>query len=126
VAVGADCRMGARAPWGGLELYAANGALEITDVDHASGYPTRFAIHQRGGASEEVAATLADQPYLRGPHLSIEEPHVYVDIMDLVDAIEEDRPPRATGEQARHVVEIIERAHTAARTGQAQTLTSSF
>jgi predicted dehydrogenase len=56
----------------------------------------------------------------------MEEPHVYVDIMDLVDAIQEDRPPRATGEQARHVVEIIERARIAARTGQAQELSSSF
>ncbi len=100
--------------------------MEITHVDHASAYPTRFVVHQRSGVLEEVAATLADQPYLRGPHLSIEEPHVYVDIMDLVDAIQEDRPPHATAEQARHVVEIIERAHAAARTGQAQILTSSF
>jgi predicted dehydrogenase len=46
--------------------------------------------------------------------------------MDLVDAILEDRPPRATGEQARHVVEIVERAHMAARTGQAQELATTF
>jgi predicted dehydrogenase len=125
VAVGADCRMGARAPWGGLELYGAAGALEVIDVDPASGYPTRFVIHGRG-AAEEVVATLGDQPYLRGAHLAIEEPHVYADIMDLVDAILEDRPPHATGEQARHVVEIIERAHVAVHTGQAQELVSTF
>jgi predicted dehydrogenase len=126
VAVGADCRMGARAPWGGLELYGRSGALEVVEVDQASGYPTRFVIHSRGQAAAEVVATLGDQPYLRGAHLEIEEPHVYADIMDLVDAILENRPPRATGEQARHVVEIIERAHVAARTGQAQILSSSF
>jgi predicted dehydrogenase len=126
VAVGADCRMGARAPWGGLELYGRSGALEVTDVDQASGYPTRFVVQGRGRAAEEVVATLGDQPYLRGAHLEIEEPHVYADIMDLVDAILEDRPPRATGEQARHVVEIVERAHAAARTGQAQELVSTF
>jgi predicted dehydrogenase len=69
---------------------------------------------------------LADQPYLQGEHLQIEEPHVYVDIMDLVDAIRDNRPPRATGEQARHVVEIIEKARLAIQTGQTQTLISSF
>jgi len=126
VAVGADSRMGARVPWGGLELYGATGALEVVDVDQASGYPTRFVVHGRGRAANEVVATLEDQPYLRGAHLAIEEPHVYADIMDLVDAIQEDRAPRATGEQARHVVEIVERAHAAARTGQAQELVSTF
>ena len=66
------------------------------------------------------------QPYLTGEHLEIEEPHVYADILDLADAIQENRDPRASGEQARHVVEIIEKAHAAAATGQTQTLQSSF
>ena len=126
VAVGADCRMGTRAPWGGLELYGRSGALEVTEVDQASGYPTRFVLRSRGQAVDEVVAMLGDQPYLRGAHLEIEEPHVYADIMDLADAILEDRPPRATGEQARHVVEIIERTHKAVQTGQTQMLISTF
>jgi predicted dehydrogenase len=124
VAVGSDVRGSARAPWGGLELYGTEGALEVTDVDQASGYPLRFML--RGRRSGEHAASLADQPYLRGEHLAIEEPHVYCDIMDLADAISEERAPRTTGEQARHVVEIIERAHIAAATGQAQELSSTF
>lgn len=124
-AVGSDVRGSSRAPWGGLELYGTHGAIEVADVDQASGYPTRFTVRGRQG-SREHAASLADQPYLTGAHLAIEEPHVYCDIMDLADAIREDRPPRATGEQARHVVEIIEAAHRAAATGQAQELTSSF
>ena len=61
-----------------------------------------------GQEDRAFSAQLSDQAYLKGEHLSIEEPHVYADIMDLVDAIKEDRPPLATGEQARHVVEIIE------------------
>jgi predicted dehydrogenase len=63
---------------------------------------------------------------LQGEHLAIEEPHVYADIMDLVDAIRDDRSPRATGEQARHVVEIIEKSLLAAQTGQTQELVSVF
>jgi predicted dehydrogenase len=84
----------------------------------------RFSV--RGKTTYEYVSHLSDQPYLRGEHLNIEEPHVYVDIMDLVDSIRDQRAPRATGEQARHVVEIIEAAHNSAATGQAQTLSSTF
>jgi predicted dehydrogenase len=121
VAVGSDCRGSALIPWGGLGLYGTAGALEVTYVDHNSGYPLRF-----NALGSEHSAALTDQPYLRGQHLAIEEPHVYVDIMDLVDAIRDDRAPRASGEQARHVVEIIERARVAAHTGQTQDLISTF
>jgi predicted dehydrogenase len=133
VATGADCRGSARTPWGGLSLYGTAGVLDVTSVDNASGYPLGFEV--RGGAwpetereqgTREYGAELSDQPYLGGEHLAIEEPHVYADIMDLVDAIGEDRPPGATGEQARHVVEIVECAQLAARTGQTQELTSTF
>jgi predicted dehydrogenase len=134
VAVGADCRGSAHIPWGGLGLYGRAGALEVIDVDQSSGYPLRFEVQggawgdaaRSGRSVHEEAAELSDQPYLHGEHLSLEEPHVYADIMDLVDAIQDDRPPRAAGEQARHVVEIIEKAQTAARTGQTQDLTSTF
>jgi predicted dehydrogenase len=121
VAVGADCRGSTLIPWGGLGLYGVAGTLEVIDVDHNSGYPLSFKIQ-----GDQYTAALTDQPYLRGEHLTIEEPHVYADIMDLVDAIRDDRAPRATGEQARHVVEIIERARVAAHTGQTQDLASTF
>jgi predicted dehydrogenase len=123
-AVGSNCRGSARIPWGGLGLYGTEGVLEITEVNHASGYPLSFEI--QGKDTGEHSAKLSDQPYLQGEHLEIEEPHVYADIMDLVDAIREDRPARSTGEQARHVVEIIEKARIAAHTGQTQELASSF
>ena len=42
--------------------------------------------------------------------------------MELADAIREERPCRATGEQARHVVEIVEAARRAIATGETQTL----
>jgi predicted dehydrogenase len=132
VAVGSDCRGSMSIPWGGMGLYGTAGALEITYVDHNSGYPLNFRVQSQawsaegGRAPREYTAALADQPYLQGEHVTIEEPHVYADIMDLVDAIRDDRAPRASGEQARHVVEIIERARVAAQTGQTQELTSTF
>jgi predicted dehydrogenase len=121
VAVGSDCAGSMAMPWGGLGLYGTAGTLETTHVDHSSGYPLSFKIK-----GDEYTSALTDQPYLRGEHLTIEEPHVYVDIMDLVDAIRADRAPRATGEQARHIVELIELARIAARTGQTQELASTF
>lgn len=134
VATGSNCRGSDRIPWGGMGLYGTEGVLEITDSDLASGYPLRFDV--QGGAwpagsapaGERYAwsAVLEDSPYIKGAHLTIEEPHVYADIMDLAEAIRDDRLPRATSEQARHVVEIIERVQVAARTGQTQALTSTF
>jgi predicted dehydrogenase len=124
VAVGSNCHGSGRIPWGGLGLYGTDGVLEVTEVNHASGYPIRFEVLAQ--RSQEYSVELSAQPYLQGEHLAIEEPHVYVDIMDLVDAIREDRPPRATGEQARHVVEIIEKSLMATQTGQTQELESVF
>ncbi len=123
-AIGANCRGSARIPWGGLGLYGTQGTLEVIDVDGASGYPLAYDV--RGSRSYQQRMEVDAQPYLTGEHLTIEEPHVYVDILDLVDAIQEERPPGASGEQARHVVEIIEKAHLAASNGQTQTLTSTF
>ncbi len=124
VAVGANCHGSPRIPWGGLGLYGTAGSLEVTDVEMTSGYPVAFDV--QGASPRAYTTTLAEQPYLRGEHLGIEEPHIYVDIMDLADAIREGRPPRAGGEQARHVVEIVEAAQRAARSGQTQHLQSSF
>jgi predicted dehydrogenase len=123
-AVGSNCQGSERLPWGSAGLYGTEGTLEITEVDQASGYPLRFAL--TGANAHTHTATLTDQSYLRGAHLTLEEPHVYADIMDLVDAIYEDRAPRATGEQARHVIELIEKAQIAAQQGQTQTLNTSF
>lgn len=129
VATGSNCHGSRRMPWGSLGLYGTAGTLEITEMDHASGYP--LACEVRGRAWQEaggqtLAAQITDQPHLQGEHASIEEAHVYADIMDLVDAIREDRAPGATGEQARHVVEIIEAGLRAMQTGCSQELTSSF
>ena len=119
-AVGTNSRGSSRIPWGGLGLYGTAGSLEVLTVDQASGYPLTFEL--RSQQAQTYSANLADQPYLQDGHLTLEEPHVYADIMDLVDAIQHDRPPKAGGEQARHVVEIIEKSLLAVKTGQVQTL----
>ncbi len=123
-AIGSNSRGNRRVPWGGLTLHGTDGVLDVLEVDHNSGYPTVFEV--QGQTTETYTTELTAQPYLKDAHLTIEEPHVYADIMELADSVLEDRAPRASGEQARHVVEIIEKARLAAQTGQTQTLVSSY
>jgi predicted dehydrogenase len=132
VAVGADCVGSSMNPWGGLSIHGTQGALEVTEVDPASGYPTQFVVRRGGswavaaGGADDVAMQLTDCPVLTPEHCEIEEPHLYVDIMELAAAIVEDRPCRATGEQARHVVEIIAAAQQAIASGETQTLVTTI
>jgi predicted dehydrogenase len=65
-------------------------------------------------------------PHVVGPHRTLEEQHVFEDIMQLVDWIREDKPTPVTAEHARHVIEIIEAAYRAAETGETQELTTTF
>jgi predicted dehydrogenase len=60
------------------------------------------------------------------PHMKIGEAHVFEDKMQLVDLIRDGKPPLATPEHARHVIEIIEAGYNAAGTGQTQTLKTTF
>ena len=124
VAVGSNCNGSQRIPWGGLGLYGTEGILEITEVHHESGYPTVFEVVNK--KHKTVKYKLTDQKYLESEHSSIEEQHVYVDIMDLADSIIEDRAPIATGEQAAHVVEIIEKTMASIETGKKQIIKSRF
>ncbi len=65
-------------------------------------------------------------PHVVGVHRLIEESHVFEDIMQLVDWIREERSTIVTAEHARHVIEIIEAAYRSARTGNTQTLRTTF
>jgi len=65
-------------------------------------------------------------PHVVGPHASIQESHVFEDIMQLVDWIREDKPTIVTAEHARHVIEIFDAAYRSAETGQAQMLRTTF
>ena len=65
-------------------------------------------------------------PHVRGRHRAIDESHVFEDIMQLVDSVLDGTPTPVTAEHARHVIDIIESAYRAARTGTRQELTTSF
>ena len=65
-------------------------------------------------------------PHVVGEHRSMEEAHVYEDIMQLVDLLLFDTPTTSTAEHARHVIEVFEKAYQSAETGQAQAVNSIF
>jgi len=82
-------------------------------------YPGREIADQGGGEQSLL-------PHVVGPHRTIDEAHVFEDIMQLADVVREGKPTPVTAEHARHVIEIIEAAYAAAETGQTQVLKTTF
>lgn len=53
--------------------------------------------------------------------------HIIADILEFVDCIVKDKEPTiATGERARHVIEVFEKAYLSAKTGKTQQLETTF
>ena len=65
-------------------------------------------------------------PHVVGAHREIGEQHVFEDVMQLVDWVNEGTPTAATAEHARHVIEIIDAAYRSADTGRAQELETTL
>lgn len=128
--------------WGSMGFYGAEGVIETLEIEPLSGHPIKLYIKSRhasraGGHPLGVALPLPATddgiyvpagrlPYVTPAHAAIPEPHVYADIMHCVDCIRDGTPPIPSGEQAAHVIEIIEKGYLAARTGQTQELESTF
>src|SRR5439155_2910860 len=65
-------------------------------------------------------------PHVVGPHRGLPEPHVFEDIMQLVDWVRDGVPTPVNAEHARHVIDIIESAYRAGQTGVTQELSTTF
>ncbi len=76
----------------------------------------------------EIAAGLHPLgPHVVGVHADMEENHVFEDMMQLVDWINDDNAkPIATAEHAAHVIEIFEAALRSSDTGHVQELKTTF
>ncbi|MGI8484797.1 MAG: Gfo/Idh/MocA family protein [Thermomicrobiales bacterium] len=86
-------------------------------------YPLKKLADEAGGGVQGAQVTL---PHVVGTHRDIGEQHVFEDIMQLVDWINDGKASPVTPEHARHVIEIIESAYRAAETGQTQKLVTTF
>jgi predicted dehydrogenase len=61
-----------------------------------------------------------------GVHCAMPESHVFEDMMELVDLVQDGTPPMGTPEHARHVIDIIEAGYRAAETALMQDLRTTF
>jgi predicted dehydrogenase len=118
--------------WGFIGLYGSSGTAEITGLAGSTAYPAQIEFSNVTAASGfgegTYTETLADSlpASLAGPHGEMDEAHIWADIRHLADCILNDTQPLAGADQARHVIEIIEKGYEAARTGQTQPLRTSF
>jgi predicted dehydrogenase len=88
----------------GFELHGDAGSLHLGSWQD---FDTSLEVQQRGAEYEAVKP-------LREPYPGIDWSRALV---DLAEAIDEDRPHRATGEHAAHVVEVLEAAKRSAEEG---------
>jgi predicted dehydrogenase len=81
-------------------------------------FDSRVLVSRTGSADDYDQVALLRAPY-RGIDWSAA-------LVDLAAAIRERRPPRASGEHAAHVVEILDAIDASARNGGAVDVRSSF
>jgi len=83
-------------------------------------YPGRALAEQSAEPAGEGNQWLL--PHVVGRHRELLEQHVFADVMQLADWVRLGTPSPVSAEHARHVIEIIEAAYRAARSGEAQVL----
>jgi predicted dehydrogenase len=130
VATGSYAAGGRLVPAGFLGVYGSCGSIETTRVDPLTWLPTQIEVRARksDGTVEDRAidCPLCEVPHLGGRHAELPEAQVHADIMHLVRCILEDTPPLPTLAQARHLVDVIDKATLAARTGVRECIESRF
>lgn len=103
--------------WGRLAISGSEGSLDVVP-GHGVEITSRLALAGtlgfKNGSFVVPSGGPGDIPGVVGRHVAIPESHVYADILHLADSLRENRTPLATGEHARHVVEIIEQGYQAA------------
>ncbi|MFB3826604.1 MAG: Gfo/Idh/MocA family protein [Bryobacteraceae bacterium] len=125
VASGNYCAEGQAIPAGFIGVYGSNGSIETSEVDPATWYPTRLEM-RAGGKLALMEGPLETIPGLAGAHAHLPEAQVYADIFHLVECLLEDKQPVSHPRQACHLVEVVEKAYEASRTGRTQSLHTTF
>lgn len=111
--------------FGAVTFYGTKGVIDGVLLN---GEPFDFP-----GREETVDAPITDWeaqmrvlPHVTGAHREIPESHVFEDIMQMVVSARDGTPTPVTGEQARHVIDIIESGYRAATSGRTQDLRTTF
>ncbi|WP_233097762.1 Gfo/Idh/MocA family protein [Dictyobacter vulcani] len=97
----------------GIEFHGDKGSLYLSDWQN---FNASVELAEFGGHYEPI-------PYVKEPYTGTEWSR---GVVDLAEAIQNNRPQRITGAQAAHVVEILCGIQESFRTGKPTTLTSTF
>lgn len=106
------------ASFGSPSFFGTNGSIA---GELLNGQPFDFP----GREMQAVHGINAVLPHYNERHPT-EEFHVFEDVLQLAEWVNDGKPTPATVEHARHVIEIIESAYRAAETGQRQELRTTF
>lgn len=134
--VGAQfCHFGRVLGWSFMGVYGSAGTFEISAMQPGTGYPGRIEFQGQPELNDvfgfpqgvlTATAMPASGTAFAGGHAELPEVHVWADIRHFGECILNHTEPLASGEHARHVIEIIEKGYAAARTGQTLELTTRF
>jgi len=94
-----------------IEIYGTEASLVVPDPNHFGG---QVELLKKGGEWTNIDT---DMPYADGNYRSI-------GLADMAHAIVEDRPHRANGDLALHVLEVMEAFDRATETGQVISITT--
>ena len=113
----------------GIEFHGDKGSLFLSNWHDFNG-TVEYANF--GGTWPDLNTTYEPLPYVKEPYAGNvkEDPHAGVEwsrgVLDMADAIKENRAQRITGAQAAHVVDIVCGIQTAFREGRRVEITSEF
>ena len=112
----------------GIEFHGDKGSLFLSDWHNFNG-----TVEYAGfsGTWPDSNTRYEPLPYVKEPYTgNVEDSHGGVEwsrgVVDMAEAIQENRPQRITGAQAAHVVEIVCGIQTAFREGRRVQITSEF
>ncbi len=113
----------------GIEFHGDKGSLFLSDWHNFNG-----TVEYAGfsGTWPDMSTRYEPLPYVKEPYTSKEkdDPHGGVEwsrgVVDMAEAMRENRPQRITGAQAAHVVDIVCGIQTAFREGRRVEITSEF
>jgi len=106
----------------GIEFHGDKGSLFLNNWHDFNGI-VEYA---------DFSGTYEPLPYVKEPYAgnTAEDPHAGVEwsrgVLDMAEAMQENRPQRITGAQAAHVVDIVCGIQTAFREGHRVEITSEF
>jgi len=98
----------------------------VTRGFHPNIYGTAGAVVGTELKGEQLQLEGDHEPHVVGEHATMQENHVFEDLMQLVDWVRDGVPSIANAEHARHVIDIIESGYRAAATGRVQDLRTTF